>query len=73
MQEEAGLRGAKTSAFGVDPDLAIAVDVTLTGDTPEAHKMAVKLGEGPAIKVKDNSVISHPTQKLTKTGNKVTV
>jgi endoglucanase len=63
VQEEVGLRGARTSAFGVDPDLAIAVDVTLTGDTPEAQKMAVNLGKGPAIKVKDNSVISHPKVK----------
>lgn len=63
VQEEVGLRGAKTSSFGVDPDLAIAVDVTLTGDTPEAPKMAVALGKGPAIKLKDNSIISHPKIK----------
>lgn len=63
VQEEVGLRGAKTSAFGVDPDLAIAVDVTLTGDTPEAPKMAVELGKGPAIKIKDNSILSHPKIK----------
>lgn len=59
VQEEVGLRGAKTSAFGVDPDLGIAIDVTLTGDTPEAPKMAVALGKGVAIKVKDQSVITH--------------
>ena len=63
VQEEVGLRGAKTSAYGVDPDLAIAVDVTDTGDTPEAPKMAVELGKGPAIKVKDSSVICHPKVK----------
>jgi len=63
VQEEVGLRGARTSAFGVDPDLAIAVDVTLTGDTPEAPKMAVELGKGPAIKIKDNSILSHPKIK----------
>lgn len=63
VQEEVGLRGAQTSAFGIDPDLAIAVDVTLTGDTPEAKKMAVELGKGPAIKVKDVSVICHPKIK----------
>lgn len=63
VQEEVGLRGAKTSAFGIEPDLAIAVDVTLTGDTPESPKMAVELGKGPAIKVKDNSVICHPEIK----------
>lgn len=63
VQEEVGLRGAKTSAYGVEPDFAIAVDVTDTGDTPEAEKMAVELGKGPAIKVKDSSVICHPEVK----------
>lgn len=56
-QEEVGLRGARVSAFGIDPDIAIAVDVTDTGDTPNCKTMAVKLGGGVAVKVKDNSVI----------------
>ncbi|RKZ23597.1 M42 family peptidase [bacterium] len=56
-QEEVGLRGARTSAFGVSPDLALAVDVTGTGDTPEGMKMAVELGKGAAIKVKDRGMI----------------
>lgn len=60
VQEEVGLRGAKTAAFSVDPDLAIALDVTLTGDTPAATPMAVKLGGGAAIKVMDRSVICAP-------------
>ena len=60
VQEEVGLRGALTSAFGVEPDVAIAVDVTGTGDTPEAHPMAVSLGAGPAIKVKDRGMLAHP-------------
>ncbi len=63
VQEEVGLRGALTSAFGVQPDVAIAVDVTLTGDTPEAHPMAVSLGDGPAIKVKDRGMLAHPGVK----------
>ena len=60
-QEEVGLRGARTAAYALDPDYGIAVDVTGTGDTPEARRMAVSLGKGTAIKVKDMSVISHPT------------
>jgi len=60
VQEEVGLRGARTSAFGIEPDMAIAVDVTGTGDTPEAKPMAVKLGAGPAVKVKDSGMIAHP-------------
>ncbi len=63
VQEEVGLRGAKTSAYGINPHLGIAVDVTLTGDTPEAKRMEVSLGEGPAIKIKDRSLLVHPKVK----------
>lgn len=61
VQEEVGLRGARTAAFAVEPDVAVAVDVTVAGDTPEPeHRLAVELGKGPAITVKDNSQIVHP-------------
>nr|WP_207648388.1 M42 family metallopeptidase [Anaerobranca gottschalkii] len=63
VQEEVGLRGAKTAAYRIDPDLAIAVDVTAVGDTPKAHRMAVELGKGPAIKIKDMSIMVHPMVK----------
>ncbi len=56
-QEEVGLRGAKTSAFEIEPDFAIAVDVTDTGDTPECNLMSLKQGEGAAIKIKDISIL----------------
>lgn len=56
-QEEVGLRGAKTASFGIEPDFAVAVDVTDTGDTPEAPCMAVNMGGGAAIKVMDRSVM----------------
>jgi endoglucanase len=59
-QEEVGTRGAATSAYGIDPDIGIAVDITGTGDTPNGIKMDVKLGKGPAIKVKDNSIVVDP-------------
>ncbi len=61
VQEETTLSGARTSAYGIEPDLAIAVDVTDTGDTPECMPMAVKLGAGPAIKVRDRGMIAHPS------------
>lgn len=59
-QEEVGLRGATTAAFGVDPELALAVDVTRTGDTPKGVKMEVSLGKGPAIKVRDSGMLADP-------------
>jgi len=59
-QEEVGLRGARTSAFGIAPDYAIAVDVTGTGDTPESLQMAVSIGKGVGIKVMDSGFIAHP-------------
>ncbi|MHB1652001.1 MAG: M42 family metallopeptidase [Desulfitobacteriaceae bacterium] len=63
VQEEVGLRGAHVAAYALSPDLGIAVDVTRTGDTPQAHKMAVKLGGGVAIKVLDRSMITPPKIK----------
>ncbi len=59
-QEEVGLRGATTAAYGVDPDLGVAVDVTGTGDTPKGGRMEVSLGMGPAIKVRDGGMLSDP-------------
>ena len=59
-QEEVGLRGAGTSAYSVDPDLGIAVDVTPTGDTPHALKMEMALGNGPCVKFQDVGSISDP-------------
>lgn len=61
--EELGLRGAKTAAFNIRPDYAVAIDVTKTGDCPGKLKMAVNLGDGAAIKIKDSSVMCHPYMK----------
>jgi endoglucanase len=60
VQEEVGLRGATTAAYGLDPDIGVAVDVTATGDTPRGLKMAVSLGKGAAIKVRDGGMLSDP-------------
>ncbi len=59
-QEEVGLRGATVAGYDVDPDLALAVDVTRTGDTPKGVKMEVALGKGPAIKVRDGGMLADP-------------
>ena len=57
VQEEVGCRGSKTAAFAIAPDVSLAFDVTGTGDTAGSKPMAVKLGGGAAIKIKDMSVI----------------
>jgi endoglucanase len=59
VQEEVGTRGAQAAANGILPDVGIALDVTMTGDVPEGYPMAVNLGDGPAIKVKDSGMIAH--------------
>ena len=63
VQEETTSVGARTAAFSIDPDIAIAVDVTGTGDTPKAQPMAVEMGKGPAIKVRDAGMIADPRVK----------
>lgn len=52
VQEELGLRGARTSCFGIDPLVGIAVDVTHATDYPGAEKKVggdIRLGKGPVI------------------------
>jgi len=60
VQEEVGIRGAATAAYGIDPDLGVAVDGTRTGDTPKTRVMEVSLGKGPAVKVRDGGMLSDP-------------
>ena len=60
VQEEVGVRGATVSAYGIDPEIGIAIDVTPTGDTPNSVRREMALGAGPAIKVKDNLMLSDP-------------
>jgi endoglucanase len=60
-QEEVNARGAQTSAYSIQPELALAIDVTPSPDTPESQPVcSARLGRGPAIKVRDNSLICHP-------------
>ena len=50
-----GLKGARTSAYGLDPDVAIATDVTIPGDHPGVTKSDshVAVGKGPSITILD--------------------
>ena len=68
VQEEVGCRGSRTAAYAIEPDIALAYDVTGTGDTIGARPMACRVGDGAAIKIKDASVICdmETVDKLTK-------
>jgi putative aminopeptidase FrvX len=61
VQEEVGLRGARTSAHLIKPDIAFGVDVGIAGDTPGISEKEAdsKLGKGPQIILYDASMISH--------------
>ena len=60
-QEEVGLRGAHTSAHHVEPDIAVALDITLALDIPGAAEQdaVTRLNAGVAIKIMDSSAISN--------------
>lgn len=61
VQEEVGLRGARTAAWWTEPDVGVAVDVTDVDDTPGSERYGTaKLGGGAAVKVMDSSIICHP-------------
>lgn len=62
VQEEVGIRGARVAAHHIQPEIGIALDITLANDTPgaEEHKQITQLGRGTAIKVLDGSVICTP-------------
>ncbi|MDD1701459.1 MAG: M42 family metallopeptidase [Methanoregula sp.] len=55
VQEEVGLKGAKTSAYTIDPDWAVATDVTIPGDHPgiDMKDAAVEMGKGPVVTIVD--------------------
>jgi putative aminopeptidase FrvX len=64
VQEEVGLRGAKTSAFAIEPDVGIVLEVDIAGDVPgiKPEESAVKMGGGPTLLVYDARMI--PNLKL---------
>lgn len=64
VQEEVGLRGAKTSSYAVQPEIAIAVDTGLANDVPGGDSTEQALGKGPQILLYDGGLI--PNQALRK-------
>lgn len=75
VQEEVGVRGAKTSAYAVDPEIGIAVDVTVAADTPHCEPANPVLGKGPCIKVRDGMLIANPAviRAMTDTAEKAEI
>jgi endoglucanase len=76
VQEEVGLIGAHVAGYDIDPDVAIALDVTGVGDTPKGLKrVPMELGKGACIKVKDMASISnrHIVDKLKEIAQKYNI
>jgi tetrahedral aminopeptidase len=63
VQEEVGIRGARVAAQAIQPDIGIALDVTLANDLPGVsdHEKCTIMGEGIGIKVMDSSIICTPS------------
>jgi putative aminopeptidase FrvX len=64
VQEEVGLRGARTTAHLIEPDVCLTLDVDISGDVPgiEPQQAPAKMGKGPTILTYDSSMI--PNQGL---------
>jgi len=62
VQEELGLRGARVAAFRVEPDMAFVLEGTVCDDLPKKKEESptTKLGKGPAITIRDRSVVCDP-------------
>jgi len=74
-QAQVGSRGAKVAAYRMQPDMAVAIDMSPTGDTPEADGLALMLGHGAGIKVLDSHMVVAPVirDQLTFAGSKAQV
>jgi len=59
VQEEVGLRGARTSAWVVEPDVGLTLETGVAGDVPDVKKEDAqgRLGKGPVIVIRDGSMI----------------
>jgi putative aminopeptidase FrvX len=59
VQEEVGPRGAKTSVYSVNPDVALILEVDIAGDVPgiKPEESSIKLGKGPSLMLYDARMI----------------
>lgn len=58
VQEEVGVRGATTAAYGIDPEIGISIDIVPAGDTPKATNTHLELGKGPSVLIKDFDLLA---------------
>ena len=63
VQEEVGLRGARTAAWQIDPDYGLALEGTFAADVPgsRSDRASAKLKGGPVVTIVDRTTITHPT------------
>jgi putative aminopeptidase FrvX len=59
-QEEVGLRGARTASQMISPAIGLALDVDISGDSPDAEGLVQKMGKGVSISAGDGSMIPNP-------------
>src|SRR5207249_11115018 len=57
-QSDLGARGAATSAFGIEPDVAVVLDVAFVGESKGAGDIV--LGKGPCLGLKEEGCLPHP-------------
>jgi len=62
VQEELGIRGAKTAAWQVDPDYGLALEGTFVADVPNTRpdRVSSKIKGGPVVTILDKTVFTHP-------------
>jgi endoglucanase len=71
VQEEVGLRGATAAAFGVGPDIAIALDTVPAGDTPDVsfdRELPVAIGKGPVLQITSGGNTDATAMHLSRAG-----
>jgi len=77
VQEELGIRGARTAAWQVDPDYGLAIEGTFVADVPNTRpdRVSSKIKGGPVITILDRTTFTHPTvlKTLVKTGREKSI
>jgi len=77
VQEELGIRGARTAAWQVDPDYGLALEGTFVADVPDTRpdRVSSKIKGGPVVTVLDKTSLSHPyiLKTLIKTGREKSI